>query len=364
VKRVLLLIKGLARGGAEQLIVSSVPHLDRERFAYEVAYLRPDKDALAEPLRSAGLPVTCLDCANGLSWMARLRRLVERRRIDLVHVHSPLAAIGARLVLPRSLPLVYTEHSVWEGYRQATHWANLLTFSRNDHVFTVSEKVHSSIRLPRVLRFLPQPPIETLYHGIDPSIVLALGDGVREDLGIPDGAPVVGSVANFSEQKGHEYLVRAAAELRKDAPDVRLVLVGEGPLEGEIRRLARELRLANTVVFTGAREDAVRIANAFDVFALGSVQEGLSIALIEAMALGKPAVVTRVGGLPEVVEDGRQGLVVPPRDPAALAGAILRLLRDRPLRERLGEAARRKAQRFDIRNAVRRIEHVYAELLS
>jgi glycosyltransferase involved in cell wall biosynthesis len=152
--------------------------------------------------------------------------------------------------------------------------------------------------------------------------------------------------------------------VRQAIPDVRFVLVGLGPLESQIRRQARELGLDGTVVFAGARKDAPRVAGACDLFALPSVHEGLAIALIEAMALGRPAVVTRAGGLTEVVEHGKHGLVVNPGDSDALAGAIVTLLQDADSRQEFGDAARRRAAKFDIRKAVHRHQEVYAELLA
>lgn len=367
-KRILHLIKGLARGGAEQLLVSQAPNLNRSRFDYEVAYLLPDHNALVNDLEQAGLPVHCLQGARGAGWVGRLRRLVRERGIDLVHIHSPYVAIGARLALWRGQPrptLVYTEHSVWEFYHRATYWGNVVTFPRNDHVFAVSNHVRNSITYPRALRFLRMPPVETLYHGLDPAAVRtwAASDGVRQELGIPEQAPLVGMVGNFRHGKGHDVLLEAAIRVRRSIPDVRFILVGHGPLEAHIRRRTRELGLDKTVIFTGVREDAPRVAGAFDVFALPSRSEGLAIALIEAMTLGRPSVVTRVGGLTEVVEHGRQGLVVEPGDSEALAESIVTLLRDSDLSRELGEGARRRALKFDIRNAIRRHEEVYSELL-
>ncbi len=365
--RVLHLIKGLGRGGAEQILVNAAPYLDTARFAYEVAYLLPWKDALAEDLREAGMAVHCLEGARGIGWLGRLRALVRERRIDLLHVHSPYAAIGARIAFRRgTLPLVYTEHGVWKRYRALTYWGNVVTFPRNDHIFAVSEHVRASLRYPRGLRFLSMAPVETLYHGIDPAVFddAPAADGIREELGLPDGVPVVGTVANFRGLKGHSYLLRAAAEVRRAIPEVRFVLVGQGPLEQEVRREATRMRLDGTVIFTGFRQDVPRIVRTFDAFVLPSLYEGLSIALIEAMSLGKPAVVTGVGGLTEVVEHWEQGLVVPAADHRALAEAIVTLLRDPALLARLGERARRRATDFDIRKAVRRIEEVYGELLS
>jgi glycosyltransferase involved in cell wall biosynthesis len=364
--RVLFLIKGLGRGGAEKLLVNAARYLGTEEFQYEVAFLLPQLDDLAEELKGLGIRSHCLGGNRG-AWMPRLRSLVRQRDAGIVHTHSPYAAIGARMVLKdRGGPrLVHTEHGVWESYHPATRWGNLLTFPRNDHVFAVSHHVENSIRYPRVLRRLRMPPVETVYHGLDPAVrQQARGEnGVRESLGIPDNVPVIGSVGNFRVEKGHRYLLDAAVHVRRKLPDARFVLVGTGPLERALRRQARELRLEN-VIFTGARSDVPRIASSFDVFVLPSVYEGLSIALVEALSIGIPAVVTRTGGAIETVSDGLNAVVVPPRDAQALAYAIVSVVNDPALQRRLAEAGKLRAADFDIRIAVRRMEEVYRELLN
>lgn len=366
-QRILHLIKGLGRGGAEQLLVNAAPYFDRDRYHYEAAYLLPWKDGLVNELRAAGVPVHCLDGARGPGWVPRLRKLVSEHRIDLVHAHSPYAAIGARIgLVGTSKPrMVYTEHNVWDYHKRPTYWGNLLTINQNDYVFAVSEYVHAAIRMPPALRSLQMPPIETLYHGLDPSAVLnwASPEGVRDELGIPPGVPIVGTVANFRPQKRYDLLLHAAILVRQAVPDVRFVLVGQGPLEPQIRQLARELGLEGSVVFAGYRDDAPRVAKSFDVFVLASGYEGLSIALLEAMALARPSVVTRVGGVSEVVVHERNALVANPDDSHDLAACITTLLRDRALAGRIGAEAQRRAGDFQIPKAVRRQEQVYAQLL-
>ena len=364
---ILLLIKGLGRGGAEQILVSCARYGDTSRFRYEVAYLLPWKDAFVGSLRKAGVDSWCLDGARGAAWSVRLRTLVRDHDIDLVHVHSPLPAVGARLALPLRKPIVYTEHNLWKRYHPATYWANLLTYPRNNHVFAVSSHVRDAVSYPRPFNFLPMPRIETLYHGPDPAALDAvtsdLSDGAKGDFGIPNDAPVIGTVANLKPHKGHDQLLSAAVQVRRSIPEARFVLVGQGPLERELRSRAHALGLDDAVLFTGYREDALRIARIFDVFVLPSVHEGLAIALIEAMALGKPAVVTRVGGLPEVVEDGKSGYIVPPNRPDELARRIVTLLQDGVLRESFATAARQRAMGFSVVSAVHRIEDVYEELI-
>ena len=363
---VLIVIKGLGRGGAEQLLLSAAPYLDRERYRYQFAYLLPWKDALVPDLAQLEFPVHCLEGGRGIGWMGRLRQLLRRERIELVHVHSPVAAAGVRATVGRQVRVVYTEHNVWSRYHPVTRVLNFCTFPRNDHVFTVSNEVLASVRYPWPLRMLPMPTVETLHHGLDQAAFSAETgfDGVRAELGIPETAPVIGSIANFKAAKDHGTLLRAAARVRQALPEARFLLVGQGPLEDQVRRLATQLGLEKTVIFGGFRTDVPRLVAAFDVFALSSTHEGLPIALIEAMTLGRPVVATRVGGIPEVVTDGAQGVLVPPRDPEALADGLLRVLGDPQLRAGMAAAARARAAEFDIRNAVRRMEQVYAELLA
>jgi glycosyltransferase involved in cell wall biosynthesis len=362
----LILIKGLGRGGAEQLVLSAIRHGDRSRFRYRVAYLLPWKDALVGEIEGMGVPTYCLDGARGVGWIRRLRSLVRSQGIDVVHAHSPVAAAGARWAVGRMARFLYTEHNVWERYHAATYWANVLTFPRNDRVVAVSDEVRRSIRYPRGIGLLRMPPVETVHHGAEPAVLERppSGDRVRAELGIPEDAPLVGTVANLKAHKGLDQLLEAAVEVRRRVPSARFVVVGQGPMETPLRAQAAATGLDGVVTFAGFRTDALRIAAAMDVFVLSSHHEGLSIALVEAMALGRPVVVTRVGGLPEVVDDGQEGLLVPPGDPAALAAGIAALLGDGDLRRRMGEAARRRARGLDVRHAVRRTEELYAELVA
>jgi glycosyltransferase involved in cell wall biosynthesis len=359
-----MLIKGLRPGGAERLLVNSLPHLDQSRFRYEAAYLLADKDDLVAAFQAAGVQVRCLGADR--AWVRRLRALVLSRGIEIVHAHSPYPAAAARVALAgTNVRQVYTEHAQWQSYRRATYWANALTFPANDHVFAVSDSVRATIRYPPPLQRRRLPPIETAYPGAAPATAPQPdGRGLRDELGIPENAPVVGTVANFTHDKGHGQLLHAAERVRRSIPDVRFVLVGDGPLEAEARRLAGALRLGETVVFVGYRADASRLASIFDVFTLPSVREGLSVALVEAMALGKPVVVTEGGGPAEAVGHGDHGRVVPIGDAEALAAQIAELLGDKALRDRLGTAARRRARDFDAAASVDRTEAVYARLVA
>ena len=296
---VLIVIKGLGRGGAEQLLLSGVPYLDTERYRYQFAYLLPWKDSLVPELAGAGFAVHCLDGAKGAGWAGRLRALVRREGIDLVHAHSPVAAAGVRAVAGRRTRVVYTEHNLWGRYHRATWAANLATFPRNDHVFAVSETVADSIHYPGPLRLLPMPPVETLHHGLDPAALPAPGhDGVRGERH-PRGRAGGGQRGQLQGGQGPRPPCcgrppRSARPSRRSAS----CSSGRGRWRPRPAGWPGQLGLDATVVFAGFRTDATRLMAAFDAFALSSTYEGLPIALIEAMATGCPAVVTRVAAPP------------------------------------------------------------------
>ncbi len=363
--RVLWLAKGLGRGGAERLIVDAARLVDRERYDVEVAYVLPWKDAFVAELEAEGVVVHCLDGGRGVDprWIVRLRRLVRDGRFDLVHTHMPLPAVAARVVLPTRPPVfVHTEHNLWDRYRVPTRLANAFTYPRNAAVIAVSSAVAASIRPPWWGPTLP--PVEVVLHGPDMRSVRNGPDARRhgrELLGISGDELVVGSVGNFTAKKNHRMLLEAVAQLSA-AP--RVVLVGIGPLRDELEAHARELGLVDRVQFTGLRDDVYDLLPAFDVFALSSDFEGLPIALLEAMASGIACVATAVGGIPEVVTDGDDGLLVPSGDTSAFATRLEKLLADPDLAAHVGEHARRRAATLDLAGAVRRAESLYERVLS
>ncbi|MGN6242367.1 MAG: glycosyltransferase [Motilibacteraceae bacterium] len=357
--RVLWLTKGLGRGGAEQILASSAGLLDPHRYQVEVAYTLGRKDALVPRLRADGVTVHALGDGRVPLWPQRLERLLARERYDLVHTHAPVPASAARLVVPRRSVVVHTEHNMWDRYRSATRWANATTYKRNDAVIAVSTSVAESIDRNRVRA---GSPLHVLRHGIDVRAVAHGADArgqARKLLGLPVDAPVIGCVANFTPKKDHATLVRAHATV----PDAHLVLVGLGPLEADLRSQVAELGTQDRVHFLGMRDDVPALLAAFDVFCLSSRFEGLPLSLQEAMAAGAAPVVTSAGGMPELVADGVNGLIVEPGATAQLSDALSRVLADENLRQRLGEAAREASQDFSLDQTVRELERIYDGLL-
>jgi glycosyltransferase involved in cell wall biosynthesis len=366
--RVLWLIKGLGPGGAERLLVDAAPHVDRDRFDVECAYLLPWKAHLAADLIAAGVPTRCLDVRRpwNPAWVAGLRDLLRREHFDVVHAHLPSAGVGARRAARRMGPdrpaVVYTEHNTWDRYRPLSRRMNARTFGWNDAVIAVSQGVASSISLPPGRA----TEVTVIPNGVDAARIRsgALSrEAARDELGLAPGDPVVGTVGGITAKKGHVGLVRAARAVVDACPETRFVFVGlpidPEPVRSEIARLGLE----GHVDLAGYRPDAAGLMPAFDVYCLASRFEGMPVSLLEAMALGLPSVATAVGGVPEVATHGEDALVVPPDDPPALAAAVVALLRDPERRRTMGERARATADGYSIEAMVRRTEAVYEAAL-
>lgn len=364
--RILWLIKSLNAGGAERLLVNCARARDAERFHYEAAYLVAREDDVVPELRSAGVPVTCLDggAEADLRWVARLRRLLRSSSFDVVHIHSPYVAAFARPVvttLPRAVrpALVYTEHNRWPSYARATRTANRLTYGLSDATIAVSDDVRSSVSPRR------RCMVTTLVHGVD--VEWVQGErrhraDVRAELAVSEDEVLLGTVANLRREKAYPDLLSAAANLIAAGAPVRFVAVGQGRLDGELRRMHAALGLGDRFRFLGYRDDAVRVMSGLDVFTLSSRHEGLPVALMDALAMGLPAVCTAVGGIPEAVTDGVEGLLVPSGQPDRLAAALSRLTVDAPLRTRMAQAAAVRGSSFDIRRAVAELEQTYRDV--
>jgi glycosyltransferase involved in cell wall biosynthesis len=370
--RVLLLIKGLGLGGAERLLVDVVAARDRDRFDYEVAYVLGAQDALVPALEATGVTVHALGGSTSadLRWTAALRRLLEHGHYDVLHSHLPYTAALGRLVAlsvsrRRRPVLVYTEHSLWNRAAVVTKALNRATVGADAALIVVSAAARQA--LPRAL----QARARVVVHGIDQSRFRALASEreavrhqVRAELGTAEGEMLALTVANLRAEKGYDVLLEAARLALADGVPVQFASVGRGPLEAELAAAAAEKGLGEHFRFLLTRTDTARLMAGADVFVLPSHQEGLPVALMEAMSAGMPVVATTVGGVPDVVTDDVEGLLVAPGRPDLLAAAVGRVGRDAGLRARLAEASLARSALFDVRAAAGAIESVYDALLA
>jgi glycosyltransferase involved in cell wall biosynthesis len=363
--------KSLGHGGAEQLLVDLVTSGDHAVFDYEVALILDSEDALAPAIESQGIIVHRLGARRNLDvrWMASFRRLLMHDRFDVVHFHLPFsAALGRPVVLsvPRAQRpfTVYTEHSLWSKVSPLVKMLNRLTIPTDSFVIAVSQAAHDA--LPGAVRRRAR----VVVHGIDLSssdeLVARRGEirkAVRTALDVPDGELLAVTVANLRSEKGYDVLLECAALAARRQLPVMFAAAGQGSLEHELEERHQALGLGARFRFLGHRHDALALMAAADIVILPSHQEGLPVVLMEATSVGAAIVATAVGGVPQVIIDGRNGLIVPPGRPDELVDAVARLCADPELRAALSRAAAADSARFDVTRASAEIEELYRALL-
>lgn len=359
--RVLWLVKGLGPGGAEQLLLLSAKVADHERFDYRLRFVRPDKTHLVPEFEELGVHPQRLGARSRFpwGWLLDLRR--EMAEVDVVHPHSPVLAAAARVLSltmakGRRPAVVVTEHNEWTSHHKLTRLANALTAPVDAHRWAVSEQVLQTMWPSRRAR------TEVLIHGIDtsaPTREPGTGQRIRASLGVADDEILAMTVGNLRRNKDYPNLLAAAKQARAELPKLRFIAVGQGPLEEEIAQLHRELGLGEGFQLLGFRRDVADLMAAADIFVMGSAHEGLPVAIMEAFAAGLPVVATAVGGVPQQVREGTEGLLVPPVNPDALATALVKVATDDKLREIMAQSAAARAETYDIRAAVTEQQATY-----
>lgn len=293
----------------------------------------------------------------GAAW--RLSRLLKQLKPDVVHAHDPHGVAMAALALSMSTqlakpPLIASRRVDFHLRKGAmSRWK----YRQVDCFICASE----AIRRMLVADGVPAARTLTVHEGIDLERVAgAPRANLHEELFLPHQAPIVGNVAALVPHKGQRHLIEAAALVVRKVPDARFVIAGEGELRQSLERQIKEHRLEKHVLLAGFRPDVLSLHKAFDIFVMSSITEGLGTSLLDAMASAKPIVATATGGIPEVVDDGVTGLLVPPRDDRAMADAIVRLLKDNDLRQRMGLAGLKRArERFSAERMLKETLRVY-----
>jgi glycosyltransferase involved in cell wall biosynthesis len=341
------LLHTLNVGGAEVLAARLARRL-RDRFRFVFACL-DELGTLGKDLAEEGFPVSVVGRRPGVDWRSawRLGRLLRREQVGLIHAHQygPFFYALAARQLYRRPPVLFTEHGRdYPDYpRRKRIVANRLLLRRRDRVVGVGEAVRQALIHNEGI---PAGRVEVLYNGVDLSpFARPCPDraALRREVGAEDGDFVIFQVARLDRLKDHATAVRTLARLVPRLPRARLVLVGEGPERGPIEELLRRENVGGHVRLLGLRKDVARLLPAADLFLLTSITEGIPLTVIEAMGAGLPVVATRVGGLTEVVEEGKAGLLAPAGDDSALAEQVCRLAHDPALREEMGRLGRARA---------------------
>lgn len=357
-------------GGGERFMLDLADGLDPLR--YRVRHLCPWDGPFAQILRKRGWPVDVVNLTSLLAPQAvlRLRTLLRAANVQILHTAGARANVYGRVAaaLARVPVVVSTVHTSIYGYEVSTLrrmlylWADKATAPLADQVLVTSEAMQREV----LSRYgFPADRVTLVRNGLNaPSADAgASGGNIRASLGIARDQPVIGCVGRMAEQKGQIHLLHALPELVKAFPDLRCLWVGDGPLRGMLEAEAKRLGLTPFCLFTGVRADLNALYGAMDVVVMPSIVEGIPYVLLEAMAAGRAIVATRVGGIPEVIEEGRSGRLVAPASPPHLAAAIDDLLRNPGAARRLGEGARARVQLFSRADMVNAIDALYRRLL-
>jgi glycosyltransferase involved in cell wall biosynthesis len=373
--RILYLITGTSIGGTERVLADICGRLDRRRYLPTVVSLKKE-GPVASRLRDQGVEVLSLNMREAADWLStvecalglwRLPRMLKGRSFDILHSFLYRANIFGRLAAPRCgiARVVNAVRVTAEEESPLMRRLDAGTIHRADAVCALSESLARELK--DRLGLSPEK-IAVIPNGLDTEAAdRALRESRGESrlrLGLSPADMVVAAIGRLHRQKGHSALLEAFRPFSLDHPRGRLILAGEGPEGPALRAQAERLRIAPHVLFAGPVSSPWPILAAADIFVLSSLYEGMPNVLLEAMAASLPVVATSVGAVPEMITDGREGLMVPPGDPGALADALNRLSWSADLRQEMGRCGRRRVEesfRPDV--TVERLDRLYRSLL-
>ena len=373
---ILQLITELDVGGAERVLLSLVKKLSRGKYDVMVAYLKGE-GRLAGDFRDAGIRVFDLKMKNRMALPAviRLYRLLKRENVRVLHTHLIQADICGFLAGKMAgVPVIIsTKHNPDEFRKKISIpvWLDGIFANRSDRIIAVSNAVRDFlIKWEKISK----DKFTVIHNGIDMEDFnfrefTSATDitAKKKELGINPASnlQVVGTVGRLDEQKGHKFFLEAIPEILKMVHGVKFLIVGDGPLRGKLEKLSEKLKISENVIFTGIRHDIQDIFAIMDVFVLPSIFEGFGIVLLEAMAMKRAVVASRVGGVVEIVDDGLTGILVEPANPSEIANSIITLLKNPEKTHEIGDAGKAAVEkRFTANAMARKIEDVYDKALS
>lgn len=369
--KVLHVIGGGELGGAEMHILNLLTHMDRERFEVRLCCLFPEP--FVQVARANGIATDAVVMRHKLNIgiVDNLMEIIRGHQIDIVHTHGVRANLVGRLAakLAGIKHIVTTVHSVLEQdypsffARQVNRLMERITINSVERFVTVSDLLKQDL----VGHGIPAVKITTIYNGVNLAAFRqerVTGD-VRKDLGIDPDVPVLGMIARFHPVKGHRFFLEAAKTISRVRPACRFLLVGSGQYRSEVEAMVKQLGLREQVIFTGYREDIVDVLHSLDILVISSLSEGFGLTAIEAMAMKVPVVATRVGGLPEIIKHGSNGILVPPAEGQAIAQAVLDLLANpEDSRAMAARAFEHVRENFSVEIMAKNTEQLYCSLMS
>lgn len=349
---ILYLTSVLVTEGSQHVLLTLADQLDADRYKPLICCLTRRMDMLPR-FQQAGIEVVSLgmqsySVPNIFRAVNGLRALIRSRQIELIHTTNFSDGLFGRVVAKFvGVRVVLSSiHTFYDSKPRLELFLDIVTARLADGVIVVSEAVRQFAIADLKI---PDSKIHVIHNGISCLPVVKDIESIRRiraEIGLRSDNSVVACVGSLKEVKGHKFLLQAVPLILRDVPNTQFLIIGDGPLKPELFSLAADLGIADKVFLAGSREDVRAILPAIDIFVQPSLSETFSISILEAMAAERPVVATKVGGVPELVEDGRTGLLVPPESPSAIAQAVLDLLAFPEKRRMFGLAGGRRFRDF------------------
>jgi len=364
--------------GGPKHVLGILTNIDQDKFDL---FLICPKGHLAEQTRKIkGVKVTTVEMGSkyDIGAVYDIKSLLEKIRTTsnpfgpmIVHTHGPRAGLLGRHAMPRGVISIYTEHRWDADYHldnRLNEWLQKRALKslnyKTDLVIAVSGSVKKYLIEKRLV---PESRVKLIPNGIDLEDRSQISDSRNpKNLKLKqlESSIIIGSIGNLNKQKGYEYLIQAMPKILKIYPHLMLEIVGDGAERGALRSLKKELGVERYVTLLGRKENPEEVMKKWNLFVSSSIAETFGIVFLEAYKVGLPLVVTKVGGVPDVVTNNKTGLLVPARDPGALADAVIKLLKHPALAAKLKRGGQAKLKEFDWKKVIKMIEKEYLRLVS
>jgi len=376
VSNILFVIDNLTFGGGERVFSQVIRGLNKERFGVFVASSPGGK--FEKKVAEVGMKIEPVDMTSryNLGTISQLKRIIKTKDVQIVHSQGARADFFARIAARiANAPITISSMAMLvEGYDVGILRKNLYVLIDRWTERWVDKFIVLSEALRRALiegHKIPPEKVVKIYNGIEldeynPGLKEARSKKleVRRELGLENDVPVIGAIGRLVWQKGFEYLIQAIPKVIEVFPETRFLIVGEGPLKDKLKVKGEKLKVADSIIFAGFRSDIKEILTSVDLLVMPSLLEGLPMVLLEGMAMAKPIVATKIEGITEVLENGKTGLLVLPKNTDSLAEAIIQILNDKTKSNLLGQNARKMVEeKFSVEKMVEQIERLYEGLL-
>lgn len=364
--KILHVIPKLTIGGVENQLLMVLKNYNKNIY-FPIVCCLSDKGDLGVEIESCGVKLFCLNkLKHTFDWtiIRDIYKLIKQNSIKVIRTHQYHANLYGRIagLLAKVPCIVASVHNVYTIDKKIhRRIINHFLARYTDRIVAVSKAVmHDILIYDRI----SQNKLCVIYNGIEMRSFLNMHGNIRDELGIPKNTPLIGTVGRLTPQKGHKFLLEAIKKLKFKFPEIKLLIVGDGPLKNDLKKYSQTLNIDDKVIFLGLRRDIPNFLSSIDIFVLPSLWEGLSNALIEAMASGKPVIVTDIPPIKEIINSEELGVLIPPENSDAIADALELLLHDKTRSETSGNAAKEKAfSSFTIEKTIEQYTSLFEDIL-